>query len=308
MPKLTNAKITWIVRSKARGKSSGLIAMAQRVTSRRVNQLYQAFKSTGRIPMLNPDRRPRKELNDAEMRIIKDAYDKTRLSACLLKHYIKYHYRLSINHNRIHAYLLELCVAKEDPAKKKKRTRCRYERKHSCSLLHGDWIEWRGRYAVGFSDDASRKMLSLMEFDEPTGENTIAAFKETEKVAKGYNACILAVNTDRGSQFYSNTWKKKGVKGVSEFERYLESRSIRHIPSRRNNPQTNGKFERWVREYKKHRDRFGSAKEFMDWYNDRMHGALNLEWAETPNQAFVRKLRPEALLGLFLKNVMGEDQ
>ena len=303
---MTNAKITWIIRGKERGKSSEYLGMAQKVTPRRVNQLYLEYKTTGRIPMLNPKRRPRKELTDEEKRIIKEAYEETLLSASLLKHYIKYHYHVDINHNRIHAHLLEIRVAKEEPKKKKKRKRCRYEREHSCSLLHGDWFQWQGKHIVGFSDDASRKMLALREFDEATGKNTITVFQEAEKVVDEHNACIIAVNTDRGSQFYSNSWKKKGVKGASEFERYLESKGIRHIPSRRNNPQTNGKFERWIREYKKHRDKFSSTEEFMDWYNNRMHGALNLEWAETPNQAFVRKLRSEALLGLFFKNVVGD--
>ncbi len=78
---------------------------------------------------------------------------------------------------------------------------------------------------------------------------------------------------------------------MTEFQKYLAGRGIKHIPSRRNNPQTNGKFERWIEEYKKHRDKFESDLEFVDWYNDRLHGALKLEWAETPNEAFIRKLR-----------------
>ncbi len=49
--------------------------------------------------------------------------------------------------------------------------------------------------------------------------------------------------------------------------------------------------------------KFESDLEFMDWYNDRLHGALRLEWAETPNEAFIRKLRPETHLGLFFENV-----
>ncbi len=54
-------------------------------------------------------------------------------------------------------------------------------------------------------------------------------------------------------------------------------------------------------EYDKHRWRFKTLKQFIDWYNDRLHGALSLDWGETPNEAFIRKLRPESLLGLFFK-------
>ena len=43
----------------------------------------------------------------------------------------------------------------------------------------------------------------------------------------------------------------------------------------------------------------------MDWYNNRLHGALDLENAETPNEAFIRKIRQEVLLGLFFKNFGG---
>jgi DUF1365 family protein len=41
-----------------------------------------------------------------------------------------------------------------------------------------------------------------------------------------------------------------------------------------------------------------SANEFKELYNRRIHGALILEGGETPD-AFVRKLKPESLLGLF---------
>jgi transposase InsO family protein len=80
-------------------------------------------------------------------------------------------------------------------------------------------------------------------------------------------------------------------------------KGIKYIPSRRNNPQTNGKLERWGREYKKHRDKFESAEAFVAWYNSRIHGALNLEIGETPQEAFIRKLRSESLFGLFWKRI-----
>lgn len=123
------------------------------------------------------------------------------------------------------------------------------------------------------------------------------------KRAEELNASIREANTDRGSQFCANKWSRKGIKGMSEFEKYLDMKGIRHIPSRRHNPQTNGKFERLVQEYRKHRHKFGSAEEFRKWYNNRLHGSLKLEWAETPDEALARKLRPEAMLGLFYKNV-----
>ena len=41
----------------------------------------------------------------------------------------------------------------------------------------------------------------------------------------------------------------------------------------------------------------------IQWYNSRIHGALNLEIGETPQEAFIRKLRSESLFGLFWKRI-----
>jgi hypothetical protein len=40
----------------------------------------------------------------------------------------------------------------------------------------------------------------------------------------------------------------------------------------------------------------------LEWYNEEVpHGALNLEIAETPNQVFIHKMRPEVWMGLATK-------
>jgi putative transposase len=181
---------------------------------------------------------------------------------------------------------------------RKKRKLCRYEREHSLSLLHADWCEYNGKPVIMYEDDASRKILSIGEFDNATTENAIRVLKEAEDYVKGFNAIIKALNTDRGAQFYPN---KRDENGTAEFvfQNYLESRGIQHIPSRRK--QTNGKMERSVQTHKKHRDKFNSVNESKDWYNDRIHGSLKLEWGETPNEAFIGKLIQESMLGLFFK-------
>jgi hypothetical protein len=53
--------------------------------------------------------------------------------------------------------------------------------------------------------------------------------------------------------------------------------------------------------YKNHRGRFESLDEMIEWYNNRPHGSLNLRRAETPNQAFIRKMHPEVWLGFAIK-------
>ena len=64
-----------------------------------------------------------------------------------------------------------------------------------------------------------------------------------------------------------------------------EENGIRFIPSRKNNPQTNGKVERFWLEYDRHRWRFKDIHEFISWYNNRIHGALWIEIGETPEDA-----------------------
>lgn len=302
MVKLTYKKIRWSINQVVRkGGDTRKIAVIYGVSRRRIQQLVKTYKETGKYPTLSMKRRPKIYLTDEEKEMIEEAYQESFLGARLLRYHIRKKYSHNISHRKIHEHLLMRGYAKPNPKKQKKRKRCRYERNHSLSLLHGDWFEWKGKHVCGFEDDASRKMLALMEFDAATGKNTLEVFKEAERVVEGYNGYIDAVNTDRGAQFYANKQNKKGT-SMTEFQKYLARKGIKHIPSRRNNPQTNGKFERWIQEYKKHRHRFNSPEEFMDWYNSRIHGALDLEVGETPDEAFVRKMKPEVLLGLFLKN------
>jgi putative transposase len=299
MVKMTKRRIrlgiNWALKN---GESTGEVANNFGVSPRRIQQLVKQFKETGEYPVLNPKRRPKISLTEDQKRIIKQAYSESYLGAKLLRHHIKRKYKQNIPQNKIHAHLLELGFAKSDTKKQKKRKRCRYERKHSLSLVHADWLEYEGKQVIAYEDDASRKILSIGEFDNATTDNAIEVLKGAERHAQEFNGLIKAINTDRGSQFYPNKKDKNG-EADSVFQNYLESREIRHIPSRRNNPQTNGKIERWFQTYIKHRNKFKSANEFKDWYNDRIHGSLKLEWGETPNEAFVRKLQPESMLGLF---------
>ena len=53
-----------------------------------------------------------------------------------------------------------------------------------------------------------------------------------------------------------------------------------------NHPQTVGKLERFHQTYEKHRGRFATLEEFVQWHNDvRVH----MRHVETPSQAFVRR-------------------
>ena len=76
--------------------------------------------------------------------------------------------------------------------------------------------------------------------------------REAIQAAKEYNVIIQQANTDRGTEFYSNK-KYRNPGSKSQFEQYLLSEGIKHIPSRVNNPQTNGKSEIFNKLYRAHR-------------------------------------------------------
>jgi putative transposase len=298
MVKLTNEEIKWMVRR----VSSEIITVksASRiygVSERRVQQLTKMYRDTEVIPTLKPNRRPKTYLSDDQKAIIDKAWEETRLGARLLYYELKKR-GYSIPHNKIHQYLRETGRTMPNPRKQKKRKRCRYERKHSGILVHGDWHRTTENHpsAIVWLDDASRKALAGGEFTSATHVESIETFKEAKNNAYEFNILIKEVNTDKDPRFYSNKNSK-----TSQFEHYLKGEDIKHIPSRKGNPQTNGKLERFWLEYDRHRWRFESLESFLLWYNNRIHGALDYFNGETPEEAFIRKSPPEAILGRFLK-------
>jgi len=58
MVKLNERKIRWIIHEKLRGRGAGELALIQRISHRRVEQLWQAYKQTGIIPTLKTPGRP----------------------------------------------------------------------------------------------------------------------------------------------------------------------------------------------------------------------------------------------------------
>ena len=148
-------------------------------------------------------------------------------------------------------------------------------------------------------DDASRKLLSAGEFDNATEENSLKVLNEAiERNSHLYP--IMSIISDHGSQFYANKRDKNGYADHA-FEIFLKDKGIKQILCGVNHPQTNGKQEKFHDFYKNHRGRFESLDKMIEWYNNRPHGSLNLRRAETPNQAFIRKMHPEVWLGFAFK-------
>ena len=150
--------------------------------------------------------------------------------------------------------------------------------------MHIDWHYNDKTYVFAVIDDASRKLLALLECDSATTYHSIQGMELALQQGK-IKQCI----SDHGAQFVSN------VEGDSKFKAFLNAKSIKQILCRVKHPQSNGKVERWFECYDYHRSAFATKEEFVQWYNEiRPHRALNFEMLETPAQAFERKMRAEA--------------
>jgi putative transposase len=154
-----------------------------------------------------------------------------------------------------------------------------------------DWHQikdprWRGQWLIPCEDDASRLITGFGVYHTLTSEYSVDVLDRAVK-EYGKPASILS---DHGSTFYAVEAEGR-EKGLTEFEKYLLREKIRFILGRVNHPQTNGKIEKFFDIFEKKIRFFPSIEEFMKWYNEvRPHGALDLERAQTPLQAFYEKM------------------
>ena len=303
MTKLSNKRVKHIIKAVSTGKATvKQVSQLYEVSVRRVQQLVAQNKRTGKMPILSKNRRPKTFLNEEQKRLVEEAFLDSRFGARLLRHHIRKKFGVTIPHNKIHAHLKLKGWAKPNEKKQKQRKYCRYERQHSFSLVHLDWHDAEdGKKVLPILDDASRNLLAIGEFSSISTQNALKVLKEAVLRAREYNAFIRELNSDRDTTFLPT--HPKALAEDHAFQKALRSYGIKFIPSRRRHPQTNGKNERWFQEYDKHRHRFKTLAEFADWYNNRIHGGLDLSADETPNEAIMRKLQPESLLGLFYQQI-----
>jgi putative transposase len=307
--RLTDRRIEWLIRQaqgNARPKETvGQMAARWGVSVRRLRKLLQLWRRTGVVPRLNPQRRPRDPpLTDRERQQIEEEHrwtprGPTKIWRALLKRGVR------ISHQKVYRYAMSQGWTVPNPRKQRPRGRCRYERTHSGSLLHADYhrTSLSHPHVIFYEDDASRKVLAAGEFAEETTEHAIEVLEAAIAEAASWGLTILEVNTDRGTQFFVTEKSDRPDPDAGRFQQFLASRGIRHVVSRFQNPQTNGKLERLWYEYDRHRWRFATLEEFVRWYNDQIHDGLWLEQHETPREAFQRKLPTEVLLGLHFRQV-----
>ena len=286
--KLTRTKLIETLRVLNEGSSKYQARKIAGISKQRVYQVWNQYTRTGRIPAIGRrNGRPPMPLQAWELENVKYAYETYRVSADALERLILRDTGTHIPHNRVHKALLELGYAtrKTGRAVRKKPWK-RYERRHSMTAVHIDWHQRPndGIWVFAVEDDASRKLLVLLECASPTTDASIDGMLLALQHGQ-IRQCI----SDHGSQFVSN------LDGDSRFQAFLAQHTIQQILCRVKHPQSNGKVEKWFDLYEHHRDAFQSIEEFLHWYNDvRPHRSLDWEALETPAQAFERKMRAEA--------------
>jgi len=282
--KLTRAKLTGTLKRLADGKSVYQARKVAGISVRRVYQVKEAFDKTGEMPDIGKNAgRPRKPFEEWEILLVKRMYEKHRASADTLQRLIDKEGQKHIGHNRIHQILVYLSYAKKkDNRDIRKKKWKRYERRHSLTAVHIDWHYFKGIWVFAVIDDASRKLLALVEDKKESTDNSILGMELALKHGQ-IKQCI----SDHGSTFTSNFTDAK-----SRFREYLKSKGIKPILCKIRHPRSNGKVERFFQTYDEHREAFKTKEEFMYWYNElKPHRALNFDELETPSQAFKRKMR-----------------
>ena len=297
MTKLTDSRIRWMIRRKEEGRiTNKKIARVYDITPRRLQQLWARYRSTGCMPTLHKPGRPKKPPDPGEEGMVLGMWDKHHVCAVILEHLIQKEHGTKISHNRIHTILVKHGCAKKNPRKQRRRKWIRYERKHSMSLWHMDWYEMNkidprlGKWLITVQDDSSRKIMGFGVFDNATSRHSVEVLED----ALSRHGAPDEVITDKGSQFYAVDSKYR-KKGYNEFEKYLQTHSIRHILARTKHPQTNGKIERLFQTLANQISYHTSLDGMVDWYNTkRPHMSLGMA---TPEEAFWNRMSAERMLG-----------
>ncbi len=285
MKKLNKRKIKWIVREVER-REQGIwsIARQQKITPQHVCKVYRKYKNDKDPKLKKCGRKPR-PITKEERELVVKTYKEYFASATMIEQILD-EKSIHINHNRIHKILLESGFARPNKKKQKKRKYKCYERKHSLSLAHTDWFEYKGRKVILFEDDASRFILAYGEFSSANKENTIKVFKDSLKYG-----IYKQLHSDNGSVFRANEQEGKKT-GEADLQKLVKSYNIKQIFSRVRYPQGNGKLERLNGTIKLLWKQLGSLDKAVKHYNyKRPHSGLTNGKLRTPYRAFLEKMR-----------------
>src|SRR3989338_7171569 len=130
--KLTRGKLLETLRRKNQGWTTYQARKIAGISIRRVNEVWGQFLASGEIPEIGiKNGRPKRPIEDWEIKTVKEAFEKYSVSATALMKLIERDYGIHINHNRIHVILVMLDMAKIKSKKDiRKKDWIRYERSH----------------------------------------------------------------------------------------------------------------------------------------------------------------------------------
>jgi len=301
MRKLTREETVELARracSPRREASIYGLARAYGVSDRWVRKLRRLYLEGRPLPGLGRVGRPPRPITSEERSFILRCEDEERLNPLALEKAIERYRGIHIPHNRLWRVLKEDGQVAYSPAKKHRRVWVRFERRFSNSLWQMDFTLLRpGEWMLVILDDASRLVVGYAVTRRPTAELAWATFLHAGKTY-GFPREIL---TDHGTQF-----TKEPHEAVGYFDRKLaelrrDGVRVRHVRGRVKPPQTGGKIERFNgtlkaslrRRRKDGTPLFAGVDDVVRWYNARRpHMSLDFDRAETPLEAFERKLRP----------------
>jgi len=186
---------------------------------------------------------------------------------------------LDLSSYTINRILKENGLTRKDHNRGKRAKYVRFQRKHSNSLWHIDDSEFgKNGKIIAVIDDCSRYCLGVLHVNTVT---TVIVTKFLDQLIKtfGYPREIIS---DNGSPY--------GLKSKnSKFDRWCKKRGIKHIRTRVNRPQTNGKVERLFQTIKKEIELSNGDLELFRMKYNHFRPHQSLHWL-TPAQEFHQKL------------------
>ena len=210
-----------------------LVADQFEISRRRVRQLAKDYRESGEIPQLEtPGRTSHAEYPaDLEDRIL-SLREQLGLGAVAVAHVLGVRDDFSIDNNVVHGILKEYEHASENEDKQGRcRPSVRFERDYSVVTVHMDWYQNdRGQWCLAVEDDASRKVLRMIEDESHSAARSVSLLDEMRENYAPQGE-ILEVITDHGSEFVDTHQDERPCLD-HEFERYLADNDILHTPAR----------------------------------------------------------------------------
>jgi len=287
MRKLNIKKIKWIVKEvERRDKGVWTIARVQGITPRWARELPRKYKGK-EVILRKPGRKP-KPIPDAERKLVIKTYKEYLVSATMIERILDEKGK-HIGHSKIHRILLEAGFAKREENKQKRRKYKCYQRKHSNSLWHTDWFQYKEKWYILFEDDASRFTTGHGEFPNRSSANAWKVFK---KAIEKYGI-PKQLHSDNDSTFKANKQDEKN-QAECDYQKKVRKAGVHQIFARRRYPQGNGKNEKLNGTIKRLMGKGLSFSNAVKHYNfKKPHWALDTTEGKlrTPYQAFLDKMR-----------------